>query len=140
MQVVTPNGIVTKPMVPEGETFEFRVWTGNFYVLLPVGVNFAHGKLLPSRRCFGTGGAKPGMHEIGCDLQVEAERKPPDAEMTFLRLYRGEGPRRRRSAAPCAGQKLQGTDLEKQRLYRLGSSWRPHASCLSRFVAQGSHR
>ena len=92
VQIVTPNGIVTKPMVPEGETFEFRVWTGNFYVLLPVGVNFAHGKLLPSRRCFGTGGAKPGMHEIGCDLQVEAERKPPDAEMTFLRLYRGEEP------------------------------------------------
>lgn len=92
VQIVTPSGIVTKPMVPEGETFEFRVWTGNFYVLLPVGVNFAHGKLLPSRRCFGTGGAKPGMHEIGCDLQVEAKRKPPDAEMAFLRLYRGEEP------------------------------------------------
>jgi hypothetical protein len=92
MKIVTPNGIVTKPMTPEGETFEFRVWTGNFYVMLPVGVNFAHGKLYPSKRCFGTGGAKPGMHEIGCDLQVEAERKPPDAEMTFLRLYLGEEP------------------------------------------------
>lgn len=92
MTLITPNGTVTKPMVPEGETFEFRVWTGNFYVILPVGVNFAHGKLAPSRRCFGTGGAKPGMHEIGCDLRVEAEREPPDAEMTFLRLYRGEEP------------------------------------------------
>jgi hypothetical protein len=89
LQVVTPNGVVTKPMTPEGETFEFRVWTGNFYVLLPVGVNFARGKLQPSRRCYGTGGAKPGMHEIGCDVQVQVDRKPPDAEMTFLRLFAG---------------------------------------------------
>jgi len=92
IKVVTPNGVITKPMTPEGETFEFRVWAGNFYVMLPVGVNFARGKLYPSRRCFGTGGAKPGMREISRGIRVEAERKPPDAEMTFLRLYRGEEP------------------------------------------------
>jgi hypothetical protein len=92
MTLITPNGPVTKPMTPEGEIFDFQVWTGNFYVLLPVGVNFARGKLLPARRCFGTGGAKPGMHEVGCDVEVEAERKPPDADMTFLRLYPGEVP------------------------------------------------
>ena len=92
MKLVTPTDVVAKPMTPEGETFEFRVWTGNFYVLLPVGVNFARGKLFPSRRCYGTGGAKPGMHEVGCDMQVEAERKPPDTDMTFLRLYRGDEP------------------------------------------------
>ena len=90
--MITPNGVVTKPMVPEAESFEFRVWTGNFYVMLPVGVNFARGKLGPSRRCFGTGGAKPGMHEIGCDMPFEAERKPPDAEFMLLRLFRGEEP------------------------------------------------
>jgi hypothetical protein len=92
MQLVTPNGVVTKPIVPEGEIFEFRVWTGYFYLILPVGVDFAHGKLTPGRRCAGTGGAKPGMHEIGCDMRVEAERKPPDADNTFLRMYRGEEP------------------------------------------------
>lgn len=90
MQVVTPNGVVTKPMVPEGEVFELRVWTGNFYVILPVGVDFARGRLIPGKRCAGTGGAKPGMHEIGCDMRVEAERKPPDPETTFLRLFSGK--------------------------------------------------
>jgi hypothetical protein len=90
MQIVTPNGVVTKPMVPEGEIFEFRVWTGNFYVILPVGVDFARGSLTPGRRCAGTGGAKPGMHEIGCDMRVEAERKPPEAETSFLRLFSGK--------------------------------------------------
>lgn len=90
MKIVTPDAIVTKPMTPEGETFEFHVWTGNFYVMLPVGVNFARGKLYPSKRCFGTGGAKPGMHEIGCDMRVETERRPPDAEATFLRLFSGK--------------------------------------------------
>jgi hypothetical protein len=92
MQVVTPNGAVTKPMVPEGEIFEFRVWTGSFYLILPVGVDFAHGKLRPGMRCAGTGGGKPGMHEIGCDMRVEAQRKPPEAETTFLRLLSGDEP------------------------------------------------
>jgi len=90
MQLVTPNGVVTKPITPEGEIFEFRVWTGNFYLFLPVGVDFANGKLKPGMRCAGTGGSRPGMHEIGCDVRVEAERKPPDAEMTFLRLFPGK--------------------------------------------------
>ena len=92
MRVITPNGVVTKPMVPEGEVFEFRVWTGNFYVILPVGVDFARGRLTPGKRCAGTGGTKPGMHEIGCDMRVEAQRKPPDAETTFLRLLNGSEP------------------------------------------------
>jgi hypothetical protein len=92
MQLVTPNGVVTKPMTPEGEIFDFRVWTGNFYVMLPVGVDFAHGKLTPGKRCAGTGGAKPGLHEIGCDMRVEVERKPPEAETTFLRVLSGSEP------------------------------------------------
>ena len=92
MQLVTPNGVVTKPMVPEGEIFEFRVWTGSFYLILPVGVDFAHGKLRPGMRCAGTGVGKPGMHEIGCDMRVEAERKPPEAETTFLRVLNGPEP------------------------------------------------
>jgi len=92
MQLVTPTGVVTKPMVPEGEIFEFRVWTGNFYLILPVGVDFAHGKLRPGIRCAGTGGGKPGMHEIGCDMRVEAERKPPEAETTFLRVLNDTEP------------------------------------------------
>ncbi len=92
MKLVTPDGVVTKPITPEGEIFEFRIWTGYFYLFLPVGVDFAHGKLTPGRRCVGIGGSRPGMHEIGCDMRVEAERKPPEAETTFLRLYRGEEP------------------------------------------------
>jgi hypothetical protein len=92
MQLVTPTGVVTKPTIPEGEIFEFPVWTGNFYLILPVGVDFAHGKLRPGMRCAGTGGAKPGMHEIGCDMRVEAERKPPEAETTFLRVLNDSEP------------------------------------------------
>jgi hypothetical protein len=92
MKLVTPSGVITKPMTPEDETFEFRVWAGNFYVMLPVGVNFARGKLYPSKRCLGTAGATPRMHEVSCGIRVEAERKPLDVETTFLRLYRAEEP------------------------------------------------
>jgi hypothetical protein len=90
--VKTADGWVTKPMVPEGESFDFKAWAGNFYVIVPVGVNFAHGKLAPGIRCAGSGGPRPGVHEIGCEMRFEAERKPLDAEMTFLRLIRGPHP------------------------------------------------
>lgn len=76
------------PTVPEGEAVEFRVWAGNFYLIVPMRVDWSHNKLIleQQQRCF------IGRREAGCDRRVEAERKPADAEMTFLRLFPGPEP------------------------------------------------
>jgi hypothetical protein len=83
------NGAVTcVPTVPDGEVVEFRVWAGNFYLIVPMRVDWSHHKLILEQqpRCF------IGRREAGCDRRVEAERKPADAETTFLRLFPGPEP------------------------------------------------
>jgi hypothetical protein len=48
------NGAVTcVPMVPEGEVVEFRVWTGNFYLIVPMRVDWSHNKLILEHCCPG---------------------------------------------------------------------------------------
>jgi hypothetical protein len=90
--VVGPNGTTQAPIAPSGDVFDFRVWTGNFYVTVPVTVDWGHGKLGPARRCLGMGGNPPGLQEIGCPFRVVAERTPPEADETFLRLLNGQMP------------------------------------------------
>jgi len=83
------NGAYTSfPTVPEGEAVEFRVWTGNFYLIVPMRVDWSHTKLIlePQQRCFIV------RREAGCDMRIEADRRPADAEMTFLRLFPGPEP------------------------------------------------
>jgi hypothetical protein len=82
------NGAVTcVRIVPEGEVVEFRVWTGNFYLIVPVRVDWGHTKLmLGQQRCF------RARTESGCDMRVEAERKPTETDVTFLRLFPGPEP------------------------------------------------
>jgi hypothetical protein len=87
--VAGPNGTTPVPIAPSGDVFEFRVWTGNFYVMVPVTVDWGQGKLAPAQRCLGMRNP-PALQDIGCPLRVEAERRPPDAEMTFLRLLNGQ--------------------------------------------------
>jgi hypothetical protein len=67
------------------DILEVRRWTGYFSLLVPVRVDFAAGKLLPSRRCLRM--IEPGQWAELCEFPVEAEREPA-AEDTFVRLFR----------------------------------------------------
>jgi len=81
-----PNG--GAPMVVRGplDTVQLRVWTGNFYVIVPLRVDWRSGKLMVGERCLESGGG-PGLHETGCDMRVEAERVPSNAEFNFARVF-----------------------------------------------------
>jgi hypothetical protein len=70
----------------QGDLVELRVWTGNFYVLVPLRVDWPHSQLSPGEQCFEMEGG--GLRETGCELRVEADRKPVGADMTFVRLFR----------------------------------------------------
>lgn len=84
--MITPSGAA--PMVGRGplETVELRAWTGNFYVIVPLRVDWRAGKLMVGQRCLESGGG-PGLHETGCDMRVEAERVPSNAEFQFARVF-----------------------------------------------------
>jgi hypothetical protein len=97
-----------KPLVTEGELGEFvpgainrtgnltqvlpdvlrlRVWTGYFFVSVPVRIDWREGKLAPGQRCMYQTGH--GFAEGGCEVPVEEARIIREQqEMTFVRMFR----------------------------------------------------
>jgi hypothetical protein len=76
------NGGVT--VVSQPDVIELQVWTGYFYVFVPLRVDWNHGGLAQGQRCMEMLGG--GLKEAGCEMRVEANRKPSTEEFTFLRL------------------------------------------------------
>ena len=69
------------------DTIDLRTWGGNFYLTVPLRVDLQQGRTAPGQQCFEMTGGPGGLAEIGCEMRVEAVRKPVDAEFTFVRLF-----------------------------------------------------
>lgn len=69
------------------DTLEIRAWTGNFYVTVPVRVNWQQGRLMPGQQCFEMRGGPGGLAEVACEMRVDASRQPSSADFTFVRLF-----------------------------------------------------
>jgi hypothetical protein len=76
------NGSVS--VIGQPDTIEVRAWAGNFYVFFPLRVDWNHSGLAQGQRCMEMLGG--GLREVGCDMRVAANRKPPADEFTFIRL------------------------------------------------------
>lgn len=70
----------------QGDLVDLRVWTGYFYVMVPLRVDWPHSRLTPGQQCFEMKGRF--MRETGCELRVEIGRKPVRTPMSFVRLFR----------------------------------------------------
>ena len=77
------NGAVS--VISQPDTIEVRAWAGNFYAFILLRVDWSHGGLAQGQRCMEMLGGT--MKEIGCDMRVEALRKPPADEFAFVRLF-----------------------------------------------------
>ena len=77
------NGAVS--VVSQPDTIELRAWTGNFYVFVPLRVDWNHGGLAQGQRCVER--LAGPLQDVGCPMRVEANRKPSADEYTFLRLF-----------------------------------------------------
>jgi hypothetical protein len=98
---------IGKPLYAEGEMGDFvpgkvnhmgnltqiladelriRLFTGYFFVSVPVRVNWMEGKLALAQHCFYQSGR--GMAEGGCEMPVGGvERHPGELELTFVRMF-----------------------------------------------------
>ena len=85
---VVARGVATA----RSDDIELKVWTGNFYVTVPARVNWQQGFLMKGEQCF-EGSGNGGLVEKGCDMRVEAVRKPITTDVSFVRLLQepGEG-------------------------------------------------
>ncbi len=66
------------------DVVRIRVWTGNFFVIVPLRVDWLLAKMSPAWICskLTASGPKPV-----CEYQVEADRTPSGQELTFVRLF-----------------------------------------------------
>lgn len=79
-----------KPTLPPGVTMmtmddilKFKVWTGNFFIMYPVRINWITGQLEPRWRCMETT-SKGRTGRCSYPVEVEAHR---GGEATFVRLF-----------------------------------------------------
>lgn len=113
-----------KPLTTQGELGEFvpgaithmgnlthirsdvltiRVWTGYFFVSIPVRLDWLEGKLALGQHCMYQTGH--GFAEEGCEMPVdEARLAPREQELTFVRMFH-ESNERSRPAAHVVVQK-----------------------------------
>jgi hypothetical protein len=85
--VMLQGGIAVVPLASTAEALEFRAWTGNFYVYVPVRVDWARGEWGEGAACYEL--VNGALLEKGCSMRVEANREPrPDrADTEFVRLF-----------------------------------------------------
>jgi hypothetical protein len=81
-----PGGTLKTSAEPnlQGEVIRFRIWTGNFFVIYPVRIDFILAKAMPAWRCFKM--TSRGNLPL-CPYQIETDRVPTDADLTFVRLF-----------------------------------------------------
>jgi hypothetical protein len=68
----------------QAEVLRFRVWSGNAFVIIPVRVDWMLAKVRPAWQCYRmtAHGRQPQ-----CQFKVEADRRPPKSELSFVRLH-----------------------------------------------------
>ena len=73
------------------DVLKIRVWTGYFFVSVPVRIDWGAGKLALGQRCLHQTGH--GMAEEGCEMPVdEARLAPREQELTFVRMFHESNP------------------------------------------------
>ena len=80
------GGVVKLASEPlsESEVLNFRVWTGNFFVIYPLRIDFLMARVMPAWRCskMTAWGIQPR-----CQYGIETNRQPQEPEMTFIRMH-----------------------------------------------------
>ena len=81
-----PEKVVKTTTEPgrQGDVLQFRVWTSNVFVVIPVLVDWMQAKMAPAWRCNRM--TARGM-QAQCRFKVQADRVPPETELTFVRMH-----------------------------------------------------
>lgn len=85
--VMITNGIELVPMASTAEVLAFRVWTGNFYALVPVRFDWPGGKWGEGQECYTTSNGT--LTERGCLMRLEASPQPLPigADPVYVNLF-----------------------------------------------------
>jgi hypothetical protein len=68
----------------QGDVLHFRVWTGNFFAIIPLKIDWLLGTFARAWQCRKM--TPQGLRPL-CQVRVETDRVPQEEDMTFVRLY-----------------------------------------------------
>jgi hypothetical protein len=71
--LMAKGGIVVVPLSSTAEELEIRAWTGNFYALVPIRVDWANGLWGEGEQCYALD--EGTLRARGCDMRVEVQRE-----------------------------------------------------------------
>jgi hypothetical protein len=83
--VMVGGGVNVMPLASKAEALEFRAWSGNFFVYVPVRVDWQHGQWGEGQQCFANNNGT--LQKTGCNMRVEVAPQPPSAQGLAVRLY-----------------------------------------------------
>ena len=85
--VMVGGGVNVMPLASKAEALEFRAWAGNFFVYVPVRVDWEQGKWGEGEQCFALD--KGALQKTGCNMRSTAVARPPRAQGAVVTLYDG---------------------------------------------------
>ena len=68
----------------QGDVLHFRIWAGNFFMIIPLRILWFQNTIGPAWRCVKM--TARGPRPI-CEVRVEVDRHPAGEDMTFVRLH-----------------------------------------------------
>ena len=83
--VMVEGGVNVMPLVSKAEPLEFRAWAGNFFVYVPVRVDWEHGQWGEGEQCFKND--KGSLEKTGCNMRITAVAQPSRAQGSVVTLY-----------------------------------------------------
>lgn len=83
-----PGAVIARGAITEtrSDTFTIRLWTGYFFVTVPIRIDWIGGSLALAQRCMTQSGR--GFVDDGCELPPEEATLAPRDAQTFVRLFR----------------------------------------------------
>ena len=104
--VMVGGGVNVMPLASKAEELEFRAWTGNFFVYVPVRVDWDQGQWGEGETCFAN--TKGTLTKTGCNMRILANARP-QAQGLVVSLYAEpvEDPYHAEQVAVVAGSKFE---------------------------------
>jgi hypothetical protein len=82
--VMVGGGVNVMPLASKAEALEFRAWTGNFFVYVPVRMDWAAGQWGEGEQCFAN--TTGTLTKTGCNMRILAAARP-QAQGLVVSLY-----------------------------------------------------
>lgn len=82
--VMVSGGVNVMPLASKAEALEFRAWTGNFFVFVPVRMDWEQGQWGEGENCFALD--KGTLKKTGCNMRLDAAARPR-AQGLVMTLY-----------------------------------------------------